>query len=249
MHRECKIGKGVDFGDAMVTLGDCVEIGDGVKVIGPGELIIGDYSKIHRNSFINASGEVILGEQVWIGERSTLDGTGSLLIGNFVGLGIGSSASSHVKHGDVTFGCKYQDVGECILEDDAWFIGECHISPIRAGRRSVALPGSVVAKDMKPNRIYGGVPATDVTAKLGAPWIDRPLAEIEQRVNSIIDEASVNFGLHRNAFQVVRAWPDEPQADITYYNIVDREYTKRFTAQEITLNKFMFSGKAKFRAV
>lgn len=242
------IGDNVDFGDADVELGDCVEIGRDVKVIGSGPLRIGDYSKIHRGTFINASGSVILGEQAWIGERSVLDGTGELRTGDFLGVGIGSSLYSHIRHGDVSYGSNYLSKGSLIIGHDVWFVGQCMVSPITAADKSMAMLGSVVTKDMAYNRLYAGVPAKDITDKAGSPWTDLNEAETFLSVIEFIDEGCEYLGLDRSEFAVGSVLPINPDPNKTYYSIRNREYTKRLTDSEIKLNHWLFSARAKFRA-
>jgi acetyltransferase-like isoleucine patch superfamily enzyme len=249
-----KIGKfsniadDVDFGSAKVEIGDCVEIGPGVRVIGDGVLKIGDYSKIHRNTFINASGEVILGEQTWVGERSVLDGTGSIIAGDFLGVGIGSSLYSHIRHGDLSSGCNYNSRGRLIIGHDVWFVGQCLVSPVTVGDRSMAMLGSVVTRNMEENRVYAGVPAKDITDKVGPPWstpdIDYVLHSVRQNVMS----GCLQLGLSEDQFAVVKGMPEHQNPFMTYYDVVSRTYTKRLSEEEIKLNKYLFSSRAKFRA-
>ncbi len=243
------IGDGVDFGDADVELGDCVEIGRDVKVIGSGTLRIGDYSKIHRGTFINASGSVILGEQAWIGERSVLDGTGELRAGDFLGVGIGSSLYSHIRHGDVTYGSNYLSKGSLIIGHDVWFVGQCMVSPITAADKSMAMLGSVVTKDMAYNRLYAGVPAKDITDKAGEPWSDPDNDEVFWAVVDLVDEGCEALGLDQSEFVVANNTPVDMDPNRTYYITGSRAYTKRLTDSEIKLNRWLFSARAKFRAV
>lgn len=243
------IGDGVDFGDADVELGDCVEIGRDVKVIGSGTLRIGDYSKIHRGTFINASGSVILGQQAWIGERSVLDGTGELQAGDFLGVGIGSSLYSHIRHGDVTYGSNYLSKGSLIIGHDVWFVGQCMVSPITAANRSMAMLGSVVTKDMAYNRLYAGVPAKDITDKAGEPWSQPNGNDIFWSVVALIEEGCETLKIDCSEFVVSDLMPEELDPNKTYYATRSRTYTKRLTDTEIKLNRWLFSARAKFRAV
>lgn len=243
-----RIADDVDFGDADVEIGDCVEIGPGVKVIGSGPLKIGDYSKIHRGTFINASGRVILGEQTWIGERSVLDGTGGIVAGDFLGVGIGSSLYSHIRHGDLSYGSRYNSSGLLSIGDDVWFVGQCLVSPVTVGNRSMAMLGSVVTKDMEENHIYAGVPAKDITDKVGAPWNDYDIDYIYHSVRQHVMGGCLTLGLAEDQFAVVKSMPQNQNPFVTYYDVSTRTYTKRLSEEEIKLNKYLFSARAKFRA-
>ena len=128
----CYIDKSVIIMDgANVELGDHVYIGPNVKIL-PGNLKIGDYSKIHDGVYINPKKHILLGHLAWIGQNSILDGTGGITAGNFLGVGIGSSLYSHIRHGDILEGSLYEKDKELIIEDDVWFVGMCLVSPILA---------------------------------------------------------------------------------------------------------------------
>lgn len=228
-------------------IGDNVEIGEGVKILGGGDLFIGDYSKINRNCFINASGVVRLGQATWVGERVVLDGTGKLWAGDFLGVGIGSGLYSHIRHGDVTEGCLYEKESELIIGDDVWFVGECFVSPIIAKDKSMAMLGSVVVKNMDENSVYGGNPAVNITHKTGVPWIPKTESEKFLRVARLIEEGCNKFNLDKDMFKVVYSMPEIKESGITYYNILDRTYRKTNSDGEIKMNKWLFNARAKFR--
>jgi hypothetical protein len=48
-------------------------------------------------------------------------------------------------------------------------------------------------------------------------------------------------------FKVVYSTPKVKESGITYYNIIDRTYTKTNGEGEIKMNKWLFNAKAKFR--
>lgn len=246
-----KIHESVEFiGEfKSIFIGDNVEIAEGVKILGGGELYIDDYTKINRNCFINARGLVKLGEGCWIGERTVLDGTGKLIAGNFLGVGINSSLYSHIRHGDVSEGSLYDRNSELVIGDDVWFVGECMVSPIIAKDKSMAMLGSVVIKDMEQNHMYGGNPAKDITDKTGRPWVDRKVEEKFNMVNLFIDDGCKQLNLDRETFKVVYEFPNSLDSNITYYNVSDRTYTKTNSTNEIKLNKWLLNGKAKFKKV
>lgn len=230
---------------ADITLGDHVYIGPGVKIL-PGILTIGDYSKIHDNTIINPKNYVHLGHLTWIGQGCVIDGTGGLECGNFVGAGINSCLYSHIRHGDILEGCKYDNNGLLIIEDDVWFVGMCLVSPIYAKKKSMAFLGSVVTKDMEENHIYGGNPAKDLTDKIGNPWKEISMDEKMKNIYNYLYEykkENINFDIDSVSF--VEQYPSMLN-DRTYYNLTDRTYTKHNTQSEIQFNKWLFKYKAKF---
>lgn len=243
-----KIHSSVEFSNLnSLTIGDNVEIGENVKFVGGGDVYIGDYSKIHRNSLFIARNLIRLGHCSWIGERCTIDGTGKLIAGNFLGVGIGSCLYSHIQHGDVTEGSRYDRKSELIIGDDVWFVGECFVSPVIAKNKSMAMLGSVIVKDMEENHIYGGNPAKDLTEKIGKPWKEVTTEEKIDRVKALILEGCKEMNIDIDRFEVVDFLSSE-HSDFgkTYYALGSREYTKTNSEDEIKMNNWLFSSKAKF---
>lgn len=230
-----------------ITIGDNVQIHENVFFFGGGDVFIDDYSKINRNCLFISRGTTKLGQVTWIGERTTIDGTGLLDAGNFLGVGIGSCLYSHIQHADVTEGSLYDRKSELIIGDDVWFVGECFVSPVNVANKSMAMLGSVIIKDMEEKHIYGGNPAKDLTDKIGSPWREVSVQEKMERVNRLLDEGCLINNLDREQFEVVDFFPKILENDKTYYNVSNREYTKNNNLNEIKLNKWLFSSKAKFK--
>lgn len=120
-----------------------------------------------------------------------------------------------------------------VVEDDVWFVGHCLVSPIHARARSMAMLGSVVTRDMDPNRIYGGSPAKDITEKLGHQYVEVTVDEKYRRMNDELERFASTRKMRAEAIQVVKEWPAEMDPDVTYFNVSTREYTKRLTELEI----------------
>lgn len=230
---------------ADIELGDHVYIGENVRIM-PGILKIGDYSKIHNNVFINPQKHVILGHLTWIGQNSILDGTGGLTAGNYLGVGMGSCLYSHIRHGDLMQGCRFERNTELIIEDDVWFVGQCMVSPIFAASKSMAMLGSVITKNMIYNNVYGGNPAKNITDKVGYAYeYDEGNAAKLAKFLSYVEEYKTETK-NDVAILAVESYPDTMCDDVTYYNISKRTYTKRNTESEIKFNKWLFKYKAKF---
>lgn len=174
-----------------VVLGDHVYIGSGCN-ISTLSLTIGDYTKIHRNSLVYGRTALSIGHNCWFGEGTIIDAEGQTAIGNNVGVGAHSQLWSHIRHGDLLMGCTLYGFGNLVIEDDAWLVGHCIVSPVRVASFSVALVGSVVTTDTKSNRVYGGSPAKDLTEKLGAPYHFPPMPDrvraFESRLQRFLEE-------------------------------------------------------------
>ena len=119
-----------------------------------------------------------------------------------------------------------------VVEDDVWFVGQCLVSPIHAQARSMAMLGSVVVKDMKADRTYGGAPASDITDRVGRQYAavtdDDKFARLSrelQKFNEIRGSAS--------SIEIVREWPDRMDEEVSYFNVANRRYTKRLSDDEV----------------
>jgi hypothetical protein len=164
---------------------------------------------------------------------------------NNVGIGAQSQIWSHVKFGDRAYGCRWYSESETILEDDVWIVGHCIVSPIVAESRSMAMVGSVVTKDMKHNRVYAGVPAVDITDKVG-PQFDEHIKpeETYDMVVGFLKEYE-SLGNDISFVRVCDAYENLNDA-YTYLNVRDRTYIPRRTEEEYRLMKYLLYEKAKF---
>jgi len=239
------------MGDVEISMGDCSYIGPGVRIAGSGKVRIGDYCKIHTGTFINLDGgQISLGHNCWIGERSVIDGRGTLTMGNNVGVGIASQLYSHIAHGDTIEGCKLYGNKPLILEDDVWLVGQCFVSPIHAKKKSVAMLGAVIIKDMQENSIYSGNPAVDVTPKLGSPWSDRTDQQKMIALQERIEQYLLIYPERENEFRDLiipcSGLPEESVAEATYIDVSTRKYTKRKTSAEMHFLSWLTSYKGRF---
>jgi acetyltransferase-like isoleucine patch superfamily enzyme len=229
-----------------VELGDRVFLGyDGHVMCGG--LFVGDYTRLHNHLFLNGPGTLHVGHNCWVGGNCILDGQGALLIGDNVGIGAHSQLWSHIEFGDVLAGCRFHSRSRLVVEEDVWFVGHCIVSPIRARKRSMAMVGSVVTRDMEENHVYAGVPARDVTVTFG-PQFDPPSAEQRlERLAEYLDEFHAAHPEHRKGSIVgVAEWDDRAYADTTQLNVMERAYTKRSTAAEQDFLAWVTPTRAKF---
>ena len=253
--KECHIGHNVTILSNIGTrekpleylyLGDNVYIGENCN-IGTPRLVVGDYTKIHRNCLIYGRNPLKIGYNCWFGEGTIIDCEGTTVIGNGVGAGAHSQLWSHIRHGDTLEGNQYCSFGRLTVEDDVWFVGHCIVSPIHAEAKSMAMVGSVVTRDMEANHIYGGCPAKDLTDKLGPPFGHRTVNEkYEELLERLIRFYDTHSEYAMNVV-VVDAWQEELNDDpmITQFNVSTRTYKKRGTAVEQEFMKFLLP-EAKF---
>ena len=226
-----RIGKNVHIEVDRLVLGDGVKICDNVSIEGP-EVYIGDYTLIRENTQLGGNSSLSIGMCCWIGQGVIVDSTERSTIGNGVGIGAHSQLWTHMRFGDTLQGCNWDSQTEMCVEDDVWFVGHCLVSPIKAGEKSMAMLGSVITRDMKPNHIYAGVPAADVTERLGTQY--REITE-DEKVTALERELAsfAAQGGDPSQIQIVREWPASMHEEISYFNVSTREYTKRLSDVEV----------------
>ncbi len=226
-----RIGKNVSLNVDRLIMGDGVLIKDNVVIEGT-EVSIGDYTVIGENTELVAKDPCRIGMSSWIGRDCLIDATGKLIIGNGVGIAAGCQLWTHMKFGDTLQGFRWEWQRELIIGDDVYIGGNSLIGPITAENRSLALMGSVVTHDMRYNRVYAGVPAVDITEKVGAHYEE---VSTDQKFQLLLSKLSEFSARHnpREQIQIVKEWPTSMDDRVTYFNVSTREYTKRLSEIEV----------------
>jgi acetyltransferase-like isoleucine patch superfamily enzyme len=230
-----------------ISIGDNVFIGENTKGY-VDELTIGDYSMIHNHALIAGDLPCTIGTCGWFGQHTIFNSTGGLTIGNGVGVGAYSQLWSHIRHGDVLEGCRFNSAKPLVIEDDVWFVGHCIVSPIVARKKSMAMVGSVVTRDMEENHVYAGVPAKDVTDKVGPQFEVVPVDTKYARMSALLDEFRATAG-DRSAseIRIVRTLAEvQDNEDVTTFDVESRTYNRRRTDAEFAFMKFLLQNLAKF---
>lgn len=235
-----------------VTLGDNVRIGDDVRILAP-RITIGDYVTIHHHTTIYGYDEVSIGDCCWIGQNAILNCTAPLKLGRGVTISAYSNVWTHFSGGDPLQGCRYDDSQAASIGDDAWIGVQATIAPVNIGARALVLAGAVVTKDVPPNTVWGGNPAADLTAKLGAPYEEMVLEqkfamlcdELADFQDSMRDPQSMAAGSLAGEFAAPRrdgrltigditiAMTDGPDHGTSVFDVRDRSYSKLRTDEEI----------------
>ena len=227
-----------------VVIGDNVFIGTNSKIY-VDELSIGDYTIIHNHAFIAGEKPCRIGHCCWFGQNTIFNSTGGLEIGNGVGIGAYSQLWSHISHGDILQGCQFNSSKKLILDDDVWFVGHCIVSPIHAHEKSMALVGSVVTKDMLPNHVYAGVPAKDITNKLGPQFEEVPLEKKYSLMKTKLEEFyQIYPECKEGNIRIVRSMEEAASEDIsqeeaTIFDVSTRVYNRRRTCEEYEFMKHL----------
>ena len=118
---------------------------------------------IYPNVYMIFSNQITAGKRLAINVNTYIDGRGGIIFGDYVMIGPNCVIAS-CGHGtsDKTMPMCLQPVqyGQIIIEDDVWIGANVTINPgVRIGRGCVIAAGSLVAKDLLPMGVYGGVPA------------------------------------------------------------------------------------------
>ena len=236
---------------ARVVLGDHCYVGCGTRILVP-EFRLGDYSKLHAHSFAHGDKALRIGRNCWIGGGTVLDSMGGLTIDDNVGIGSQSQIWTHIRFGDIVEGCRFFQDKPMWIGKDAWFVGHCIVSPVAVGPRSMALAGSVVTHDMLENHVYGGVPAVDLTDRLGGQFEERSVGEKAARLQELIDAFTARHPEHAGKLLVVTS-PEEIRPGVCCFDVSRRVYTKTrseaevaFLKAHIPLVKFIPLGEPSF---
>ena len=92
--------------------------------------------------------------------------------------------------------------------------------------------GSVVTKDMLPNRVYAGIPAADITDKVGPQFEDRSVRDKAITLRDLIAEFVSDRAEFAGELVVVES-PEERPADVTWFDVSSRTYNKMYAPAEI----------------
>lgn len=226
---------GKDGRAARVVLGDHCFVGRGTRILVP-EFCLGDYSKLHAHCFAHGMKPLRIGRNCWIGGGTVLDSMGGLTIDDNVGIGSQSQIWTHIRFGDIVEGCRFFREKPVWIGKDAWFVGHCVVSPVAVGERSMALAGSVVTRDMLENHVYGGVPAVDLTDKIGGQFEARSVGEKAARLRELVDAFTARHPEHAGKLLVVTS-SDEIRSDVCCFDVSRRAYTKTRSEAEVAFLK------------
>jgi len=232
--------RGINGNSKKIIIGDNCYIGKNVQII-IDELKIGDYCKIHHNTNIHGYKPCVIGHNAWIGQYTIIDSIGGVTIGNNCGIGAHSQLWSHIKYGDTLEGCRFLSDSPLKIGNDVWFVGHCIVSPINAEDKSMALVGSVITKNMKSNHVYAGIPANDITDKVGNQFNNVPIKDKYEKMLGYLSESSIEN------IKIVETTDDfNFNDDISYFDVSSRTYTKKQSINEIKFMNYLLPDKAKF---
>lgn len=247
---DVEVGEGVRFGHNVRFKSKRVRIGDGCVFgndvrIDSTEFDLGDYGTIYDSCFFPGPGNLRIGHNFWLGTASIVDCQGGTTIGDNVGVGAHSQLWTHMKFGDVMAGSRFHVAKPLEIGDDAWLVGHCLVSPVKVGARSLAMLGSLVTKDMQADRCYAGVPAADITEKVGPPFKTTTPQERHAYLQGRFAEFQAATGQKAEALIALDPGRLPGGKDELAFNVADRTYRKTGSALERRLIRFLLPD-AKF---
>jgi len=216
-----------------LVIGDNSYIGKNVSIRAP-EVYIGDYTVIHLRTTIYGYKPVFLGHCCWVGQEVIINCTAPVYIDNAVTIGAKTTLWTHLKGGDILEGFVLERENPVIIGSDAWIAPGCIISPCLISPKVCLLSGSVVTSNLESNRIYAGIPATDITHKFSTkPFqplrLEEKFALLAQRLVAF----DKSFKEHRGAFSAFSTIPDwrsiilgitEPESTLLPKNVSREEF-------------------------
>lgn len=105
--------------------------------------------------------------------------------------------------------------------------------------------GSVVTKDMEENHVYAGVPARDMTEKLGPQFAEVAIDEKRAQMQGHLDEFLARKRPRENRIRLVDKLNPE-QAHLSQFSLTERTYMKNLYPEEVAFMRFLLPRKAKF---
>lgn len=224
-----------------IKIGDNCYIGDDVQIICD-RFEMGDYGKLQHHVNIHGS-KVIFGHNVWVGQYTVVDGLGGTYIGNNFAIGPHSFMFSHVKFGDTLEGCRYDSLSSLFIGNDVWLAGgNTTVYPVRIADKAMSLAGAVITNDLYSNRVYGGVPAKDLTDKIKPQFVEVSIELKYKKMAQYLLDSGIN-SRHLHICHTSDEFKNDGQ---TYFEVDKRTYTKRNTDEEIAFMKYLLPSKAKF---
>lgn len=260
LTREYSFGKNIFWGKNLKICSshsgpmDNIVIGDNVVISQDSNIMVQsfemcDYTKINNHFYAYGTHPLKIGYNCWFGSVVILDTLGGLKIGNNVGIGSQSQIYSHAKFGDMLYGCKINSYTPVSIGDDVWIAPNSTITSASMSDKSMLIAGSVLTRPAEENHIYAGVPAYDVTDKIGTQFsTDLDYKKIFNILNQYLEDFYNMYKNYRDmdVIKIAMELPKTIDNKYSYFIVKKRKYIKKGTDAEIAFIKFLLFDKAKF---
>lgn len=272
ISKNVKLGKFNSIGKNVVIEADCSKsskiligdnniINDNVKIIVNGDFSVGDWNVFHNNMLIMSGEGIDIGCNCWFGQHTILDGAGGLSIGNGVRVGMYSQLWTHVASGELIEGCTLFSRKKTRLDDDAWLVGSCVVSPgLSIGRKAIALINSVITKNIEAGKVYSGCPAKEMD---GMSFYKEDVS-LEQKFQMmkvwcgefVSNNKQYSLFLHQDELKITendgssslcifkKYFP--PPKGTSCFFLDEKSYTKTNQPLERKFMRFIYGNKARF---
>ncbi|NBT58379.1 hypothetical protein EBT16_06305, partial [bacterium] len=101
----------------------------------------------------------------------------------------------------------------------------------------MALVGSVITRNMLANHIYAGVPAQDITEKMGSQFEERTPERKKEALENILSEFISKNPQYQGSLRACLSYPINPESGVTYFNVSDRTYSQNYSEPEVAFLK------------
>jgi hypothetical protein len=119
------------------------------------------------------------------------------------------------------------------------------VAPIHAKKRSMALSGSVITKNMEKNSVYAGVPSKDVTEYMGNQFEATSLKIKTTQMNKYLSDFLNLYQPKYNRIRVVDTI-DINETKFSQFSLTERMYIKNLYPEEVEFMRWLLPTKAKF---
>jgi acetyltransferase-like isoleucine patch superfamily enzyme len=153
-------------------IGKNVQLGKGLRITWPHNVIIADNVTFERNVTIKIDGPwmqgrlVEIGENTFVGEGVEFNIKKLLKIGNNALIGSGVKVIDHdhgISNKTLLIRVQKESVLSVFIEDDAWLgVNVCVLKGVRIGKGAVVAAGAVVTSSVPDYEIWGGIPAKQI---------------------------------------------------------------------------------------
>jgi acetyltransferase-like isoleucine patch superfamily enzyme len=150
--------------------GKGVRIYEGVRLVPPDQISIGDFSQIDEGVLIFAGQGVEIGRHVHFAISSSITGGGSCIVHDFAGIGAGTRIvtgtellEGGLSNPTIPAHLRVVSRGRVEIHTHALLFTNSVVLPgVTIGEGAVVSAGSLVHRDLKPWSIYGGNPLVQI---------------------------------------------------------------------------------------
>ena len=161
-----------------------------------GELQLGDYAQIASFNLIYGCSDLVIGEQSYLGPQSLVNADEPVRIGRDTGLAPRAMILTHGSWPPVTEGFRWRRMAPVTLGDQVWCAAGVFVNPgVTIGDGSVIASCAVVTKDVPPDTVVSGNPAT-VLFPVSRAKEALTTEGVDRRVEEMLEEY-VRIGLDR----------------------------------------------------